>query len=808
MMKIASSLAAILVALSFAASLQTFAAEPPNAEPPNIVILLVDDMGYSDIGCYGGEVLTPNIDRLARDGLRFTSMYNTSKCFPSRACLLTGVYAQQCNMGRSPRGGIKHAVTLAEILKTQGYRTLAVGKHHSTVSLYDRGFDRFYGFHYGAGKSCANHFNPGRQRPGEGVPARKKGETRTYCFDDKKMIPYFTPPEKDWYTTDAFTDWALDFLQQYKDEEKPYFLYVSYTAPHDPLHAWPEDIAKYEGVYEAGYEAIREARFRRQQELGLFKADVRLSRATHEPWDSLSKERKKDQARRMQVYAAMIDRVDQNIGKLLKKIEELGEEDNTLIMFASDNGCSSEDVNTGSGEIGTITRWSSLQQDWANVSNTPFRFWKNLSHEGGICTPFIAHWPDVITEQGGIIRQPMHFIDVMATLCEITGASYPASFNGQPVRPMKGESFLPVFKGDDNLEREKPIFWQYARGGAVRDGRWKLVTQSLSKDAIKEEIDWELYDVSLDLTEMNDVADDHPEVVTRLDGLWRRWYEASYGAPETFSASLIAEGAQLEEISSGYATVEGPLYDGHGHLYFTDIPNEHIWKLNVNDLKTTMFRDNTGGANGLAFDAQGRLLMCKQREKCLARLETDGSETILLKPTRKQGRESELRVGVNDVVVDRKGRIYVTVPGAGSIYRFDADGVNPRVVISGLKGPNGLMLSPDETRLYASEYKVQRLHAWDIDAKTGTATNQRFFAEVKPASDFGCDGMTVDDQGNLYCAGPHAVRVWSPRGKLLETIAIPESPTNCTFAGPGSHTLYITGRKSVYRIRMKTTGVR
>lgn len=274
------------------------------------------------------------------------------------------------------------------------------------------------------------------------------------------------------------------------------------------------------------------------------------------------------------------------------------------------------------------------------------------------------------------------------------------------------------------------------------------------------------------------------------------------------AAPLVAKGAKLEELASGFSTVEGPLYDGQGSLYFTDIPNEHIWKLDVKTLKKTLFRDNTGGANGLAYDSKGRLLMCKQREKSLARLEKDGSETVLLEPTRKRKGKPPIRVGVNDVVVDRKGRIFVTVPGNGSIYRFAADGSHPVAIITGLRGPNGLMLSPDETNLYVSEYKEQSLHVFDIAPRTGAASNKRFFAEVKPSSDYGCDGMTVDDRGNLYCAGPHAVRVWSPDGNLLETIEIPESPTNCTFAGPGSNMLYITGRKNVYRIRMNAKGVR
>ena len=509
-----------------------------NETLPNIILILVDDMGYSDIGCYGGEVKTPNIDRLAHNGLRFTSMYNTSKCFPSRACLLTGVYAQQCGMGRGVNG-IKNAITMADLLKTKGYRTLAVGKHHSKQSLYDRGFDRFYGFHYGSGKSCANHFNPGKQRPGEGIPGRKRGESRAYCFDDQKIIPYYTPKEKDWYTTDYFTNWAIDFLEEYKNEDRPYFLYVSYTAPHDPLHAWPKDIVKYNGIYEAGYESIRSARFTRQQQMGLLGANVQLSQATHRNWQSLTATQQTDQVRRMQVYAAMIDCVDQNIGRLLAKIKELGEDDNTLILFASDNGCSSENVNTGTGEVGSMTRWASLQRDWANVSNTPFRYWKNLSHEGGIRTPFIAHWPKVIesrdesksTGKSNINRQPTHFVDVMATVQDITGAAYPRIFNGQSVTPLQGESLLPAFKGKKLPQRKHPIFFEYGSGGAVRDGKWKLVTQSLPKTKNKSQsaIAWELYDLMDDVTESKDVADANPEVVELLSEQWRKWYAEAYG---------------------------------------------------------------------------------------------------------------------------------------------------------------------------------------------------------------------------------------------------------------------------------------
>ena len=494
---------------------------------PNIIFILVDDMGYSDIGCYGGEMKTPNIDSLADEGIRFTSAYNTSKCFPSRACLLSGVYAQQCGMSRKSSGGIVNAITIAELLKTAGYRTLAVGKHHSNKSLHDRGFDRFYGFHYGEGKSCANHFNPGKPRPGEGKPARKWGETRAYCFDAQKMLPMYTPTEKDWYTTDYFTKWALGFLEEYKNEDKPYFLYVSYTAPHDPLHAWPEDIAKYDGVYDVGYAAIRQARYERQKEIGLIGDDVRLPPPNHRDWDSLSDAEKKDQVRRMQVYAAMIDRIDQNVGRILEKVKELGEEDNTLFMFASDNGAASANVNAGNGEIGTLTRWASLQKDWANVSNAPFRYWKDMSYEGGICTPLIACWPAVIQQKGGYNRRPVHLIDVMPTIQEISGATYPPEVNGHPVTPMQGTSFLGAMMSQPTTDRTEPLFWEWKSGAAIRDGKWKLVTRTFDRKTGKAR-SWELYDLENDPTEIDNLADQHPQIVKKLLRSWTRWYTAAY----------------------------------------------------------------------------------------------------------------------------------------------------------------------------------------------------------------------------------------------------------------------------------------
>lgn len=277
---------------------------------------------------------------------------------------------------------------------------------------------------------------------------------------------------------------------------------------------------------------------------------------------------------------------------------------------------------------------------------------------------------------------------------------------------------------------------------------------------------------------------------------------------ELVAEPVIPEDGSLERLATGFITVEGPLYADDGTFYFTDIPNNHIWSLDTTTLEKTLVRKDTGGANGLVYDAKGRMLMCKGAGKCLARLEADGSETVLFEPVRQRADGKMQPVGVNDVVIDRSGAIYITVPGAGCVYLLDPDGTHPRPLVSGLEGPNGLTLSPDETRLYVSEYKRQTLHVYDLDTTKGVATNGRVFATVTEASDYGCDGMTVDTEGNVYCAGPHAVRVWDPDGELIARIAVPESPTNCEFGGTNGSVLYITGRESVFRIPTAKNGAR
>lgn len=477
---------------------------------PNIVLILADDLGYSDIGAYGSEIETPNLDRLADHGIRFTQMHNTSKCFPSRASLLTGQYAQRVGMSESP-DSLNSAVMFGEILKNAGYTTLFVGKHHGTDNPYAWGFDHYWGLRDGA----ANYFNPGEQRPSDpGPPAQKEwANPRTFVFDDSLAAP-FTPPEN-YYGTDTWTAWALELLGRYENDSNPFMLYLSYQAPHDPLQAPEESIEKYEGVYDVGFDSIASARYKRQRQLGLLDERYPRSEPTYRNWETLDDSTKEDQMRRMQVYAAMIDRMDQNIGRLLEYLEERGELDNTLLMFASDNGASAEVVEIGEGEIGSMTRWSSLKEDWANVANTPFRMFKNYSHEGGTATPFIVHWPDVISEGGQINHSLLHFIDIMPTLVEVSKSRYPEQYKEQQLYPMEGISFLPLLKGD-SIERKEPLFYEWNEGRAVHTQNWKLVQWGEQ---------WELYNRQNDLTETQNLADEYPDTVDFLEAKWQQWAE-------------------------------------------------------------------------------------------------------------------------------------------------------------------------------------------------------------------------------------------------------------------------------------------
>ena len=480
---------------------------------PNILLISADDLGFSDIGCYGSEIQTPNLDALAAQGIRMTQLHNTAKSFPSRSCLLTGLYAQQNGYAYDAKGPLENCVTLGEYLQTAGYITLWAGKHHGAENPKTRGFDHFWGLRDGA----CNYFNPGCQRDGEGVPAQKV-KNRYWCIEDQTYAPY-TPKEKDFYTTDYFTNHALEWLDEYKDSNQPVFLYLAFNAPHDPLMAWPEDIAKYRGKYHAGYEAVREARFRKQRAIGLIDDRYALTEPTHKPWSALNDEERAVAERKMEVYAAMIDRMDQNIGRVVKRLKEQGKYENTLIIFVSDNGASAENVRLKDsyGEIGTMTCWTSLGEDWANVCNTPFRYYKNYSYEGGICAPMILCWPSGISHPGRNSDYLAHFIDIMATFVDLTGAPYPKEYSGRDILPYEGVSLMPVIE-DGAQRRESPLYWAWKDGRAVRSGKWKIVKHGLEND-------WSLYDMLQDPAETADRSSEYPHVVKRLSAMFDEWFD-------------------------------------------------------------------------------------------------------------------------------------------------------------------------------------------------------------------------------------------------------------------------------------------
>jgi arylsulfatase A-like enzyme len=474
------------------------------ASRPNILLLFVDDMGWSDLGCYGGEIRTPNLDRLAGNGIRYTQAYNTSKCWTSRISLLTGLYHH-----RSDRD-FSNTALVGEILKPAGYRTWWSGKHHASFNPHERGFDHFSGFLGGA----INFWNPGDvAREGESVPGWRA--VYSWAFDKKVVRPYV--PDKSFYATDTFTDWALEWLDEKRGENEPFFLYMAYNAPHWPLHAHASDIGKYKGVYDKGYEAIRQARHRRQLDMGLFdEATAPLSLPEHRDWAGLSEKERGEEALRMQIHAAMVDSVDQNVGRLVTKLKAIGEFENTLVLFLVDNGSSHERPGRGrkapGSKWGTVGSFEAIGQSWANATNSPMRKWKVQGLEGGICTPMIAHWPQGIkTRPGAICRETCHLVDLVPTFMEMAGekARYP-----EKLPPLDGISLTPTFQGS-MLQREKPLFFQYGSWQVIRDGQWKLVQRQSDP--------WQLYNLAEDRTETRNLASIMPERVGQMKTRWQEW---------------------------------------------------------------------------------------------------------------------------------------------------------------------------------------------------------------------------------------------------------------------------------------------
>lgn len=520
------------------------------APRPNIIIILCDDMGWSDLGCMGGEIRTPNLDALAKEGLRFTQFYNTGRCCPTRASLLTGLYPHQAGIGHMMedrgkegyRGDLNdRCVTIAQVLKPAGYATFAVGKWHVTKQVQpngdkhnwplQRGFDHFYGTITGAG----SFYDPG-----------------TLVRDNTNLSPLADPEYKPetYYYTDAITEHAIRYIRKHHEEraEQPFFLYTAFTAAHWPMHALPEDIAKYKGMYDAGYESTRQKRLLKGKELGLIKSDATVARTVGD-WTSVAN--KEWETRCMEVYAAMVDRMDQNVGRMVAALKTSGQLENTLIFFLQDNGGCQEAIGRqkqlpafnsqtfpaiandairlevipkqtrdgqpmkmGEGIMpGPDGTYIAYGEGWANVSNTPFREYKHYVHEGGISTPLIAFWPEGIAKirRGEREAQPGHLIDLMATCVDLAGAAYP----GAPIKPMEGRSLAPVFAGKV-IERDA-LYWEHEGNRAVRQGPWKLVA--------KENKPWELYDIDHDRAEMRDLAGSNPERVKAMSAKWDAYAE-------------------------------------------------------------------------------------------------------------------------------------------------------------------------------------------------------------------------------------------------------------------------------------------
>lgn len=486
---------------------------------PNIVIIMADDMGYSDIGCYGSEIATPNIDRLAARGLRFRNFYNNAKCCPSRASLLTGLYNHETGMGNmvtnadvpiqsGPYQGFlnENCMTIAEVLRTGGYSTYMSGKWHLGERQehwpLQRGFDKYFGLISGA----SSYFE-----------LIKEPRIRKMAYGNEP----WTPPASGFYMTDAISDSAVAFISSHSKDKKenPFFLYVAYTSPHWPLHALDEDIKKYEGKYTQGWDLLRNQRYRKMVQLGIITEKYQLSpRATGIPsWENA--EDKDLWVRRMQVYAAMIDRMDQGIGRVVNILEKLNKLDNTLILFLADNGGCAEmagarNLGVPGVPIGERGSYESYREPWANASNTPYRYYKNWLYEGGIRTPLVIFWPKVLKGKGNITEHVGHLTDIMPTCIEASGSNYPEQFRLNNLKLLRGKSLLPVFKGG-TVEREAPIFWEYAGGKAMRQDNWKMVKRNGGE--------WELYDLNADPTELNDQSVSKTDILKKMSMAYADW---------------------------------------------------------------------------------------------------------------------------------------------------------------------------------------------------------------------------------------------------------------------------------------------
>lgn len=513
---------------------------------PNIIIIMADDLGYSDIGCFGGEINTPNLDRLAKKGLRMTNVHNNARCCPTRASLLTGQYAHKVGLSMNGNALTSNGVTIAEILREQGYQTGMVGKWHLSDDItkdskeeqlrwlnhhayldddfasrasypINRGFQKHYGIIWGV----VDYFDPFSLVDGE-TPVRN--------------VP------KDFYITDAFNQKSVEYIQEFTAKKQPYFLYVAQCAPHWPLHAKPEDMAKYKGQYDQGWDELRKQRYQRMVKMNLIDPKITPLSAVMGKlgaWEQLSASEKAYQAAKMEAHAAMIDRVDQGVGQILQTLEATKTLDNTLIIFLADNGASPEiptvpgyDRSSATRDgreilydaalkpelVGQETSYTGIGQNWANAANTPYRYWKIESFGGGIRTPMIVHWPQGLKAKKGSTNDNLaHAFDILPTILDVTGISYPQSYKGNALTPMDGLSLLPILNGQKSNGRQS-LFFEHANGRAYQQGQWKLIMPSGGNRV------WELYDLSKDRGEIQNLAQANPAKVEEMQAAWEKWY--------------------------------------------------------------------------------------------------------------------------------------------------------------------------------------------------------------------------------------------------------------------------------------------
>jgi arylsulfatase A-like enzyme len=519
--------AALFAAVTIALVLQTMNAQSAYAasrERPNIVLIMADDLGFADLGCYGSEIETPNLDSLASAGLRLSQFYNTAKCHSSRVSLLTGLYCDQAGGEKLTRGA-----TIAEVLGNSGYFTAMVGKWHLSKQPTDFGFGRYWGHLSGA----TNFFT---------------GDNTFRLNGEEWKVPEELNGRR-FYTTNAITDFALDFLEEATKGDKPFLLYTAFNAPHYPLQAPEEAVRKYDGRYDQGWDKLRVERHRRQVKSGLLPEKWKLSpRPDHvAAWDSLSEGEQQWEADRMEVYAAMVDVLDQNVGRIVEFLKKKGIYENTLILFCSDNGaCPFERTRGRYLKPWDPKSYWTYDASWAHAGNTPFRLYKQNQHEGGISSPLIVHWPKGLrTEAGSISRQPGHLIDLMATFVELSEAKYPTQIGDRHIDPLQGKSLLPVFQGKKRQPHET-LYFHFGTDRALRQGSWKLVSAKLGK--------WELYNLDEDRTELNDLSKQQPE---RVAAMAAEWFRLAENVDRLKGRGLAPVGDKIKSLSFRKDTNKG-----------------------------------------------------------------------------------------------------------------------------------------------------------------------------------------------------------------------------------------------------------